>query len=106
MLKIWPFIAFFSLTAVALVLDKLFPVRWRIPAALSIAAIGLADQRAAAVHLNAVHKDIAVEYGSLKNLVRGASSRATCTGRGLRLFRGPTASAAETSGSTTRSDRR
>jgi len=69
--RISPFITFFSLTAVALAIDSLFTSqRRRVAAALTIGVIGLADQRAATVYLNGVHKDIAAEFASLTGLVR------------------------------------
>lgn len=69
--RISPFITFFSLTAVALAIDALFRSRrWRVAAAVAIAVVGLADQRAAAVYLNSVHRDIAAEFASLRTLIR------------------------------------
>jgi hypothetical protein len=69
--RISPFIAFFSLTAIALAIDSLFPSRRRrVVVALAIAAVGLMDQRAATVYLNSVHKDIAAEFASLRTLIR------------------------------------
>jgi hypothetical protein len=74
--RISPFITFFSLTAVALLLDAMVTSRSRrVAAALAIAVVGLADQRAAVVNLNAVHKDIAAEVTSLRTLVRSLESR-------------------------------
>lgn len=68
--RISPFIAFFSLTAVALVIDALIvSSRWRVAAAAAVAAVGLIDQRAATVYLNSIHKDVAAEYASLRSLI-------------------------------------
>jgi phosphoglycerol transferase len=67
--RIAPFIAFFALTAVALLLDAMFTSRRRVAAALAVALVGLADQRAAAVYLNSIHKDVAAEYASLEVFV-------------------------------------
>ncbi|MEO8484538.1 MAG: hypothetical protein ABI634_20210 [Acidobacteriota bacterium] len=73
--RISPFITFFSLTAVALILDSLIRSRTRrLVTALSIAIVGLADQRAAAVNVNATHKEIGAEVASLRNLVRDLES--------------------------------
>ncbi|HVW04810.1 MAG TPA: hypothetical protein VHB78_07355 [Vicinamibacterales bacterium] len=73
--RISPFIAFFSLAAVALVLDAIRSRRARAGAAIVVALVGLADQRAATVNVNATSKDIASEYTAVRGLVRDLESR-------------------------------
>ena len=67
--RITPFIAFFSLTAVALALDALLNQRSRKPVWVIVLAVGLADQRMAAVGLNAAHAGIAAEIHALESFV-------------------------------------
>lgn len=74
--RIAPFILFLSLVAVAFLIDSLVTrPRRRVAAAILIAAVGLADQRAAAEHLNAAHEDLAAEVATLKTLVGELESR-------------------------------
>jgi phosphoglycerol transferase len=74
--RISPFIVFFSLAAVALVFDSLCRTRpRRIAAAVAVAMVGLADQRAAAAPLNASHAVIAAEVSDLRSFVRGLEAK-------------------------------
>ncbi len=68
--RISPFIAFFSLTAVALALDALLKTRWRrLVCGFLVLAVGLADQRMAARGLNEAHAGISVEIRALESFV-------------------------------------
>jgi phosphoglycerol transferase len=74
--RISPFIAFFSLTAVALVLDgAVRSRRARAGVAIAVAIVGLADQHAATVYLNTTHTAIAAEYSSVRQFVRGLETQ-------------------------------
>jgi phosphoglycerol transferase len=74
--RISPFIAFFSLTAVALVMDALLKTRpQRMVAAAIVLAVGLADQRMAASRLNAAYPPIAAELPPLEAFVRQLEGR-------------------------------
>lgn len=69
--RVTPFIAFFSLAAVALTLDTLCIARARrLIAAAIILVIGLADQRMAAVQMNADYNQNALEIPQLEAFVR------------------------------------
>jgi phosphoglycerol transferase len=68
--RISPFIAFFSLLAVAVALDVLFKTRRsRIAAALVVLGIGVADQGESARRLNRQYDGIAKELGDLETFV-------------------------------------
>jgi phosphoglycerol transferase len=74
--RIAPFIAFFSFATVALVLDDTVRSRRaRAGIAIAVALVGLADQRAAAIYLNATHKAIATEYSGVRQFVRGLETQ-------------------------------
>jgi phosphoglycerol transferase len=74
--RISPFIAFFSLLAVALALDSLRRSRsTRTIAAVVVTVLGLADQSAAVATLNDTRKGIAEEVAGLTRLVGGLESR-------------------------------
>jgi hypothetical protein len=74
--RIAPFIAFFSLVAVAFAIDSLSRTRARrIAAAVIVLAVGLSDQRMAGVRLNRAYPAIFEEVGSLGQFVRELESR-------------------------------
>ena len=73
--RITPFILFFSLTAVAVAIDSLRSRRWRIAAAATVLAVGLADHRMATIGLNAEHPDIAAEVGAVRAFVEPLERR-------------------------------
>lgn len=74
--RISPFIAFFSFTAVALVLDDVVRSRRaRAGVAIAVALVGLADQHAATDYLNTTHKTIATEYSGVRRFVRGLEAQ-------------------------------
>ena len=73
--RITPFILFFSLTAVAVAIDSLRSQRWRIAAAATVLAVGLADHRMATNGLNAEHRDIAAEVGAVRAFVEPLERR-------------------------------
>jgi hypothetical protein len=73
--RICPFIEFLSLAAVALAMDSLLKTRERrIVAGVAVLALGLGDQRVAAMHLNAVYPSIAAEMAPLEAFVRQLES--------------------------------
>ena len=74
--RITPFIAFFSLTAVALTMDAVFRTRERrIAAAIIVLALGLGDQRMATHGLNAEYAEIAAEMPRLRGFVSQLENR-------------------------------
>jgi phosphoglycerol transferase len=74
--RITPFIAFFSLTAVALAMDAVFRTRRRrIVAAVVVLAIGLADQRMATRSLNRDYAGIAAELPPIEAFVQQLERR-------------------------------
>lgn len=74
--RIYPFIAFFSLAAVAFAVDALFRSgRVRIAACAVIVSIGLLDQGAAAAPMNAEYADNAAQLASLGSFVRTLEDR-------------------------------
>jgi phosphoglycerol transferase len=74
--RICPFIAFFSLVAVALAIDSLFKTRERrTMAAVIVLALGLSDQGTAAVNLNVAYPGIAAEIRPLETFVHQLESR-------------------------------
>jgi hypothetical protein len=74
--RICPFIEFFSLTAIALAMDALFKTRdRRLVAAVIVLALGLVDQRMAALSLNIQYAGIAAEIHPLEAFVRQLESR-------------------------------
>jgi hypothetical protein len=74
--RITAFILFFSVTAVAMLLDSLFKTRpWRLVAAGLILAVGVADQRMGAVSLNAARRRTAPEISAVAAFVTRLESR-------------------------------
>ncbi len=74
--RIAPFIAFFSLAAIALAMDALVRTRARrLIVGAIVLALGLADQRMAANGMNAGYPGIAAEIPSIKAFVRELESR-------------------------------
>ena len=74
--RICPFIAFFSLTAVAFVIDSCAKTgARRIVTAVVVLTLGLADQSAAAVNLNTAYPIISAEMPSLETFVHQLESR-------------------------------
>lgn len=74
--RITPFIAFFSLTAIALAIDSLSTSRRRrIAAAAGVLVVGLLDQRTAAVKMNTAHAGIAAEVAALRAFVEPLERR-------------------------------
>src|SRR5262249_23934130 len=69
--RILPFVAFFSLLAVAFAVDALFKARWaRTTVAFVVLAIGIADQGQAARPLNASYAGILTETSGLDAFVQ------------------------------------
>jgi hypothetical protein len=69
--RICPFIAFFSLTAIAVAIDSLVKKRERrLVAAVVLLAVGLGDQRMAALNLRTSYAGIAAEMPPLEAFVR------------------------------------
>jgi phosphoglycerol transferase len=74
--RITPFIVFFSLAALALVFDSWFKTRSRrIAAAVVVAAVGLADERVAAVPMNMLYPRYAAEVHELRGFVHDLEAR-------------------------------
>jgi phosphoglycerol transferase len=74
--RICPFIEFFSLTAIALGMDSLFKTRERrIVAAVIVLALGLVDQRTAALNLRMAYAGIAAGMPPLEAFVRQLENR-------------------------------
>jgi len=73
--RMFPFIEFFSLLAVALAIDSLFTTRrGRTVAAVVVLAVGLGDQGQAAQHLNVAYGSIAAEISGLEAFVHKLES--------------------------------
>ena len=73
--RMFPFIEFFSLLAVAFAIDSLFTTgRARTVAAVVILAVGIADQGQAAQHVNVQYNSIAAEISGLDAFVRKLES--------------------------------
>ncbi len=84
--RLCPFIAFFSLTAIAVAMDSLVSTRRRrIVSAAIVLVLGLADQRMAATDLNAAYPIIAAELPSLQSFVRRIGKRAPRPGHGFSI---------------------
>jgi hypothetical protein len=74
--RIYPFIDFFSLTAIALAVDSLCKSRERrIVVAVIVLALGLSDQGPAAVNLNTAYPVVAAELPPVQAFVRELESR-------------------------------
>ena len=74
--RIFPFIDFFALVAVAVFLDACFKTRRvRIAAAAGVLALGLMDQSGAAAGMNAEYPGTAAQLSSLEPFVRRIEER-------------------------------
>jgi hypothetical protein len=74
--RITPFISFFSLTAVALLLDLLFTKRrWRLIVAVLVLAVGLADQHTETEELNDARALTAADVNAITAFVRRLENR-------------------------------
>jgi phosphoglycerol transferase len=73
--RIAPFILFFSLTAVAWAIDSLRSRRWRLVAAATVLAVGLADHKAATIALNKEHRYISRQVRSVRAFVEQLERR-------------------------------
>jgi phosphoglycerol transferase len=74
--RICPFLEFFALVAIAIVIDSFFRNRkTRLVASIVVLAVGLADQRGAAVQMNWEYPKSAAELATLTTFVRTLEDR-------------------------------